>query len=477
MFRSFSYYRWFQKIMSVFIDIFFVAAPMACLYVLTSFLSGFLRIGVFVMMVLAYIAIIVFFRKPIGKIICAFLDMIDHIDKKKMLIIISVTALIAKVIYTVFFSFDATVGGDIQIYNDLADQILATGDLHTRAISHLYGLALHLVVLKYFRIPVHIGLFLLIYCGTMVNFLSFCRIIGKNKAFAITMVYLLMPSTTLLSFAPTHEIFVYFYVSLFLFFYNGLIGEENTLKIILNLMMVIFSTVLTCFVNPGGYIIYIIMVLTIILSNLEIKKKALIALSLAICILCSNMISNYLNVHEFTTALNTYTILIHGTNPEALGEQVDGYPLHEMRKYIYENTLDFSHEGFIDAAKHVFFSQCIYLITHPLNLVRLVLHKFYILWSGVYYPIELAHVYSAVSDLQYYVFLAINAFIYLFMVTLGLAYRKEKEDEIYISNYKLEFLGVIALTMLCVVLNKYSIYVTLFMYLVSVYRMEIKDEK
>ncbi len=463
--------------MSFFIDVFFVAAPLACLYVLTSFLSGILRIGVFAMLVLFYIAVIALFREPIARAIKAVLNMADRLDKRTMLIIITVTALAVKVIYTVFFSFDATVGGDIQIYNDLADQILATGDLHTRAISHLYGLALHLLVLKYFRIPVHIALFLLIYGGTLVNFLSFCKIIGKGKAFAIVMVYLLMPSTTLLSFAPTHEIFVYFYVSLFLFFYNRLIEDEKILKITMDFLMVVLSTVLTCFVNPGGYIIYIIMALTVVLSNLEIKKKVLIAFSLVLCILCSNMISNYLDVNEFTTALNTYTVLIHGTNPEALGEQVDGYPLHQMRQYIYENTLDFSHEGFLDAAKHVFISQCLYLVKHPLNLVRLVLHKFYILWSGVYYPIELAYVYSAVNDMQYYVFLVINAFMYLFMTTLGLAYRKERDDEIYVSNYKLEFLGVIALTMLCVVLNKYSIYVTLFMYLISVYRMEIKDEK
>ena len=473
---SLYYYRWFQKVMSVFIDVFFVAAPLASLYVLTSFLQGTARLVLFGLILIVYLFVVFRFRETIRKYLLEGLDRISRLDRKKMILIITLTAIAMKAVFTLFFHYDATKSGDIQIYNDIAEEIIATGDIHSQAISHLYGLALHFVVFKLIGMPIHIGLFLAIYFGTLVNFLSFEKIVGKDKAFLGTMIYLLMPSTALLSFSPTHEVFVYLYVSLFLYFFNHILHEEKTLRILIDLAVMIMSCVLTCFVNPGGYILYIIMVLSLILSNIPIKKKIMIAAVLAVCILCSNLISSFLEVNEFRTSLNTYYILIHGTNPESLGEQIDGYPLHQIRMYIHGNTLDFSEQGFIDAAKHVFISQCIYLFKHPINLLRLIVHKIYILWSGVHYPIELAHVYEAMGDLIYYAFLVINTLIYLFVVSIGFAYRKEREDEISISNYKLEFLGVIALTLVCIVVNKYSVYVTLFMYMISLYRSGLKDE-
>ncbi|MBR5342003.1 MAG: hypothetical protein IK151_08790 [Erysipelotrichaceae bacterium] len=460
--------------MSIFIDIFFVAAPLASLYVLTSAFNGIIRISLFIVAVAVYAAVIYFFKNKIKEILTKLLSYIDRFDVKTMVVVLSVIAVAIKIIFTFFFNYDATVGGDIQIYYDIARQIVETGNLHSNAISHLYGLALHFVIFEILHIPLHIGMFIVFYIGTIVNFLSFKEIIGKNKAFLIVLIYLLMPSSALISFCTTHEIFVYMYVSIFLFFYNRILKENSLVKTILYFTMIVLSTVMTCFVNPGGYIIYIIMCLTVALSNVTLKKKALILFALILCVLGSNMISSYLDVNKYRTTMNTFTILIHGANPEALGEQVDGYPLKQMRMYIYENTLDFSHEGFIDAAKHVLLNLYIYLLTHPLNLIRLIVHKFYILWSGVHYPMELANYYGALSGIPYYLFLVNNTVLYLFMITVGLVFNRKKKDMIEISNYKLEFLGVFALTMLCIVVNKYSIYVTLYVYLIAFYRAEFE---
>ena len=78
---------------------------------------------------------------------------------------------------------------------------------------------------------------------------------------------------------------------------------------------------------------------------------------------------------------------------------------------------------------------------------------------------------------MYYLFLGFNELIYLFIVKVGLVYKKKREDDIYISNYKLELLGVIALTMFCIVVNKYSVYVTMFIYLISFYRAGINENE
>ena len=474
--NSFRYYTWFQKVMSVFIDIFFHVVPLASLYVFTSFLSGSLKCIVFILLIAVYLTVIYFFKDKIYKLICQLLKKINTLDVKTMLVIIVVSLILIKTVFTILFNYDGTQSGDIKIYNDIAEEILRTGDIHSKAISHLYGLALHFVVFKLIRLPIHIGLFIAISIGIIVNFFSFKDIVGKDKAFLVTMLYILMPSTAFFTFSPTHEVFVFMYISIFLFFFNKLIKENRVSLIAVDTAVVIASTVLTCFVNPGGYIIYIIMILAVLLSNVILKKKAIIIICLLASLLCSNGISKFLNVNEYNTSMNTYTILIHGVNPNSLGEQEDGYPLKQMRMYIYDNTLDFSKEGFIDAAKHVLIEHYLYLLKHPDVLIKLIVHKMYILWSGVHYPIELAHFYDAVSGVPYLAFLGINTLIYLFVFTIGLVYNRKKDDEISISNYKLELLGVIALTLLCIVVNKYSVYVTMFVYMISFYRAEFTDE-
>ena len=474
---SLYYFKWFQKIISVFIDIFFFVAPLASLYVLTNAFQGAIRIVLYIVLISAYLAVIYFFRDKIKTVLFSVQNYLDRFDTKKMCIIILVFALIVKVLFTILFNYDATVEGDVQIYNDIADHIIETGDIHSDAISHLYGVALHFVVFKLLGLPLHVGIFIVFMIGTMINFFSFKELIGKNKAFMAVMFYLVMPSTILLTFCPTHELFIYLYISLFLFVYNRLIKSEEIKKIVLYSVLVVLSLVLACFVNPGGYIAYIIILLTALLSNVKWSKKAIIIACLLVSILCSNALSSYLNVNEYSTTINTYTILIHGTNAESLGEQVDGYPLKQMRKFIYENTLDFSQEGFVYAAKNVFMNQCLYLLKHPVTLVRLIAHKIYILWSGVHYPIELAQHYNALGSIVYYLFLAISTIIYLFVFTLGnVYYHKKENDDICVSNYKLEVLGVIALTMMCILANKYGIYITLFIYFTAFYRTEFKKE-
>ena len=471
-----SYYNWFKKVMSVFIDVFFFAVPFASLYVFTSTLSGAIRIISFIALIAVYFLVIHFFKDKIKLFIEDLLDKVDKLDEKKMLIIIALCMIVIKVIFTIFFNYDATKGGDVEIYNEIAEHIYQTGDIHSDAISHLYGIALHFVLFKMLGLPLFIGMFIVFFVGTIINFFSFKEIIGKNKTFLIIMFYIFMPSSALLTFCPTHEVFVYMYISLFLFAFNRFLKSEDIKKTVLYTLLMIVATVLTCFVNPGGYIIYIIMALAVALSNTKINKKALIIVALIISVLCSNGISKFLNVNEYNTTINTYTILIHGTNPEALGEQVDGYPLKQMRMYIYDHGSDFSQDGFREAAKNVFINQVVYLFTHPVNLIRLVVHKFYILWSGVHYPIELARFYNAMDGFVYYALLGISTLMYLFIFTVANVYYKKKEDDMMISNYKLELLGVIALTMVCIVVNKYSLYVTLFAFMIAMYRVEFKNE-
>lgn len=109
-----------------------------------------------------------------------------------------------------------------------------------------------------------------------------------------------------------------------------------------------------------------------------------------------------------------------------------------------------------------------------MTLARMIIHKYYLLWSGDHYPIELAHIYGNMSDIVYYALLTVSTLIYLFMATIWNVYRRRREDGMSVLNFKLTLLGVFAVTMLSIVTNKYGVYVTSYLYLISMYEAEFK---
>ena len=211
------YYKWFRKIISFLTELFLLIIPFLSLYVFTSFLTGTVRIVAFLFLVAVYCLIIHFFKDKIYQILQRFYHRFETMDKKTMIIILSLVMIIGKIVATIFFSFDSTENGDIGIYNEIAEKIYTTGNMHSSAISHLYGIALHFVVFKYLHLPLHVGMFIAFFVGNIINFISFSELMGKEKTFMIMMLYILMPSSLVISFCLTHELFVYMYLSLFLF--------------------------------------------------------------------------------------------------------------------------------------------------------------------------------------------------------------------------------------------------------------------
>lgn len=472
-----TYFNWFKSLINVLINILFVGAIISTLFVFTSGFTGIIRIILFIVVILAYIGIVYLFKEKVINVINKIENKISKLDTKYMLIIIAVVMILLKAIYTIFFYFDATTDGDIQIYLNIANQIVETGIIRSDAISHLFGTAIHFAVFEYLHIPIHIGMFIVFLIGTLINFISFKSIMGKEKSFMVIMLYILMPSSTLLTFCPTHEVFLYMYLSIFIFALNMLLSDRSILINIIYSLICILSSILSILVNPSGYICFVILGLVALLSKIRINKRIVIVVVLVLSIFGSNSLSKTLEVNEHTTTMNTYTILIHGSNPESLGEQVDGYPLNQILGYIFENTNDFSDRGYEEAAKIVLFGQYKYLFTHPLNLIRLIANKFYILWSGNHYSIEMAYVFNGINTIAYYAMLVISTLIYLFVLTINVISSKNKQDNIYVSNYKLAILGCFAITMLSIVTNKYSLYVTLFIYLISFYKIDIDENK
>ena len=472
-----NYKNWLEKLLEALMNIFFLCALISTLYVLTSAFNGITRIILFVVEVTIFSIIVYFYKNKIKKILNKILLLIDKLNCKEMLLIICLLIIVLKVVYYCFYNFDATQDGDIQLYNKIANQIIETGSLRSNAISHLFGVACHLALFKYIKLPIQIGILIVFLIGTIINFFSFKSIIGKDKAFLLVLAYVLMPSSILLTFCPTHEIFLYMYLSLCLFALNRLINCDKKNRMVLYSFLIVLFSILACFVNPSGYIMWIIIGLCLVFSNIKINKKIILLICLVLAICGFNLLKTSLHINEKVTELNTYTILIHGSNPESLGEQVDRYPMRRMREYIFSNNMEMNDENLIIAARYVLFDQYKYLLTHPINLIKLLAHKFYILWSGNHYSIEMAYVYNAFGSVTYYTMLVLSALIYLFILTVGIVYKKSKSFDICVTNYKLAILGCFGVTILSIVTNKYSLYVTLFIYFLSFYRIDIDDNK
>lgn len=477
MSKTNSYYNWFKKVINVFINLFFGFALLSSLYVFTYPFNETIKTYIYIGFLVIYFLFVYFFKDKIKNLLLKLLTKTEKLDVKTMIVIISFVLILIKIIYTLFFNYDATKNGDLSIYNDIANQIAFSNNINNNEISHLLGVGFHLALIKKIGLPLHIGVFVVFFIGTIINFLSFRRIVGKDKAFFIVMMYILMPSTMMMTFCPTHELFVYLYFSMFLFVFNCLLETALNIKKLLLALALIVVVTLCIMVNPAGYLLVIILVLSILLSNVDLLKKGIIILVVALSLLSSSAIEKSFNFDKLQTDLNTYSILIHGSNVISNGEQLDGYPKDAAIDYLDEQGIERSLENRLYGMKQVLKKQYIYLLSHPIELIKLLAHKFYICWSGDFYSLEVAYIQNALSNYMYYGMLALSTLIYLLFISIGVLFNKKVDDDIYISNYKLALLGVVGLLLVSLVLNKYSIYVTIFIFLISIYRSNLENNK
>lgn len=475
--NSTSYYNWFKKVIAIFIELFFFFTVISCLYVFTEPFSGIMKAIVFVIIAVVIGLFLYFFRNKIKDIINKLIHLISKLNTKQKVCVIILTMLVLKVVYTIFLYFDPTQGGDIGIYSNIADHILENGIFGSNEISHLMGLGIHLAVIKGLGIPYHIGIFVIFLIGNIINFFSFKNIIGENKSFLVVMLYILMPSTMLLTFCPTHEIFIYLYFSIFICVLNCLVKTDNLRNRILLSIVLVIDVILANSVSPMGKLLYIIMGLLVLLSNIDKINKIIVICLLVISLLGSNLISDKISPNDYRTTWNTYSILMYGSSIECNGEHSDTYTQETIRNYYTnhpeeEDTI----ENVTVVLRNQLISNYIYLLSHPIDMVKLFAHKYYKFWSGDHYSIEIMNSYLGINTYIYYLLLIISEFIYLGINALSIALYREKEDDINISNSKLLLLGVVGVLILSLVLNKYSIPITIFMFMIAVYRTDLIEE-
>ena len=468
-----NYNKWFQKVIDFFIALFFICSLISNLFVYVSVFSGWIKYLLFIVMALIFMTAVYLLREPLRKLIEKILTVLSGYSFRKLLILLVISSVLLKLV-SLFFFFDSTkAGGDITIYASLADNIVEKGLSSVMdQIYYLVGMGIHLSVFRSLSVPYHLGIYLVFLLGTIINFYSFSERIGKEKSFLLIELYLLMPSTSLLTFCITHELFVYLYFSVILFLLNRFIGSADKRKILLYGVLLFTAVTLNQTVSPIGKIWYIVLVLIVVLTDLQWPKKVILVLILAVSLLCTNVLSSGLEGNTLSQSNNIEQLLI-GSNLESMGRHTDGRGKQAAKAYWEARGVKLTYENLVEGEKGALIETYRYLLTHPLKLMELLANKFYVAWSGDFYSIEYGHNMGSISDLMYYMMLAAGALIWLLAVSIGVVYDDRKARDIGINNYKLILLGIMGVLLITEIMNKYSCYMTVFIFFIAFSRTDL----
>ena len=470
-----NYYKWFRIVINFCIYFFFIFALVSNLCLYASVFSGFSRYLVFFVLAILLGLFVYFFKDKVKRLLDKIFSFLNKKSEKELLIYIILIAVVLKVIAYVFFFFDSTLGGgDITIYANIAQRIVQNGfDSVKDEIYYLAGMGMHLAIFKYVGIPSHVGVFLAFLLGTIVNYYSFKDIMGKEKSFLTILFYLLMPSTSLLTFCCTHELFVYLYFSIILFVLNKFFKEKEIKKIIMfGILLWIFIS-LNQTVSPIGKIWYIVLVLIVLLTNTEMIKKVLLIGVLVLTFITGNLTSTG-NEDNYISQLNNVEQLLIGSNVESGGHHTDGRGKDAAREYWAKQGVELTYENLLEGELGALKETYLHLFTHPGDLIKLLSNKFFTAWSGDVYSVELGHSFGGYGDIAYYAMLFISSIIYLFVMCVGVFFYKKEEDENICSlNYKMVLLGIVAVLLVVEIANKYSCYMTMFIYFIALFRTEV----
>ena len=470
-----NYYKWFRIVINFCIYFFFIFALVSNLCLYASVFSGFTIYLVFVILAIALILFVYFFKNKIKVLLDKLFCFLKNKSEKELLIYIVLIAIILKVIAYILFFFDSTLGGgDITIYASIADRIVQNGfDSVKDEIYYLAGMGMHLAVFKYLGIASHLGVFIAFLLGTIINYYSFKDIMGKEKSFLAIVLYLIMPSTSLLTFCCTHELFVYLYFSIILFILNKFFRETNIKKSILYSILLWIFISLNQTVSPIGKIWYIVIVIIILLSNTKIIKKLLLVGVLLLTMVTGTLTSTG-NEDNYISQLNNVEQLLIGSNVESGGHHTDGRGKDAPREYWAKQGVELTYDNLLEGEIGALKETYLHLLTHPSDLIKLLSNKFFTAWSGDVYSVELGHAFGGYGDIAYYAMLFISSIIYLFVMCIAVFfYKKEENEEIYSLNYKMILLGIVAVLLVVEIANKYSCYMTMFIYFVALFRSEV----
>jgi hypothetical protein len=438
------------------------------------------KYAVYAVLCLLSVGLILWQRQRIREGYLKLTAKLKPLSRSKMMLILLAVLILGRVLCQQFWAFDSLQDGDIRIYSDIAHQLAATGKTsYSGEYPHLLAIGLYLSVFLRLHIGLSTGIFILFSIGTILNFLTIQRLIGKENAFFATLMYLLMPSTALYTFCVTHELLFYFFLSLILYLLIGFDGSGKPLSVKIILYVLLIAALSLCYfigmMTPVLLVTFLLMTLFSRKKNLE---KILMAGIIPLCLLINSYGRHLMNDTLLEKPASgeipvVYTLLV-GASWEADGRYNKDYiPL--VREYMAAEGMADTESNNISAAYHVLGEKYQYLLQHPGTLLPLLGKKFFIAWSGNHYSVELAEYYRGLVYPQgevhrvSTVLLGLSEMIYGLMILLGIVFLKpgaRTRQEMYLP--KILLFGVVLVLLIVEIMNKYSSYMTLFLFLIAV---------
>ena len=192
-------------------------------------------------------------------------------------------------------------------------------------------------------------------------------------------------------------------------------------------------------------------------------------------ILSSNVVISRLEVNTQSQSNNVEQLLI-GCDLNSMGRHTDGRGKNAAKKYWRAKGIELTYDNLVEGEKGALIEEYKYLFTHPLKLIELLANKFYVVWSGDFYSIEYGYHMESISSMAYYIMLIMSALIWLLVISIGIVYYDKQDKNISINTYKLLLLGIMSVLLITEVANKYSCYMTIFIYFIAFARVNFKGE-
>lgn len=455
----------------------FTCVIASVVYLLMISVTPIKSVWISLIITIGMVSIVLLNAKRIQKWCSLIFDQLSKLSLRKMVFILFLIIVVERLGVLILFEFPTFVFNDTALYVEIAEMISSTGTVNIAlSYPHLLFMGLFLSAFNFMHIPYIVGMFCLFLVGCILYFLAFTKILGKERSFLVLVGYLLMPSSIMWTFSITHEMFYFFFVSIIFYFVFDMMVNRKLIwwKIVILVALLEMSQL----INP---ISLILMISCGIYSLIVIKKpirKFLVILAIVAVIPLSTMLSQAASVHylgyELKSAPFSSNLLV-GASYESQG-RYNQEILDQVHAQIESRGLENNVENYQKVSTELLVNEYKYLLSNPSKLLGLWATKFYIVWSGDHYSLEMLMNYNAVFRMNpafthglILLMLGISACIYLLFIFLGItSVRSKSKDSNAINFTKCLLLGMMATFLIIEVMNKYSVHATILLYMIAI---------
>lgn len=462
-----------------------------CLYlfnILPALLAAAGTAGIVLFCILAF-----FFWQKIYDLTAVKLKIVRRLSYGKMLIIIAVVSFATKLLSIMIFHVESlNDGSDIDVYVTAAYELGTMG----RAVSHAAYLTSfsHMFWFGVFLSPVarrfgisqtafSVYLTLILTTSSLLLFAAFTEQVGKNKAFAVFLIYNLLPGTVLLPQYITHETALLFFESIAVWLYFRYLPKcRNLIGRAVIFLLFVTALLIASMMNAAGLVMCIAFAILFFVQFLRRPgiKTMIRFLSEILVLITVVSVGSLLAVsvqrkycdapEDFVSSDKILWTLFVGGNAEHKGS----WNLDDSEEFSSYGQ-DLSYNQVKRFRKELVIGRYKKLLQNPADLAYLIRQKLIAVWGAFEYPILytnenipdpcLQHIYNSLLD-RPLLLLEYAASVMGGLICLVEAVRHRKKSSNYALLIQLFLMGTTAMLMLTECRNKYTIAIQPFFWMV-----------